>query len=79
MDGFNQHQPAGKTDEGRVADVGLLAAHGDPFESLELANGLFDARPEFIETLGKEAASLPGVFTTRDDRCDATRKRGDTI
>ena len=36
-------------------------------------------RPEFIETLWKEAASLLGVFTTGDHRCDATRKRGDAI
>ena len=68
VDGFNQHQPACKTDDGGVADVGLFAAHGDAFEPLELADGLFDARPEFIETLGKEAASLLGVFTTRDHR-----------
>ena len=48
VDGFNQHQPACKTDDGGVADVGLFAAHGDAFEPLELADGLFDARPEFI-------------------------------
>ena len=79
MDGFNQHQPACKTDDGGVADVGLFAAHGDALEPLELADGLFDARPEFIETLGKEAASLLGVFPTRDHGCDATRKRSDAI
>jgi len=79
VDGFNQHQPACKTDDGGVADVGLFAAHGDAFEPLELADGLFDARPEFIETLGKEAASLLGVSPTRDHGCDATRKRSDAI
>ena len=79
VDGFNQHQPACKTDDGGVADVGLFAAHGDAFEPLELADGLFDPRPEFVETLGKEAASLLGVFTTRDHRSDATHKRGDAI
>ena len=68
VDGFNQHQPACKTDDGGVADVGLFAAHGDALEPLELADGLFDARPEFIETLGKEPASLLGVFTTGDHR-----------
>lgn len=79
MDGFNQHQPACKTDDGGVADVGLFAAHDDALEPLELADGLFDARPKFIETLGKEAASLLGVFTTGDHRGDATRERGDAI
>jgi hypothetical protein len=44
VDGFNQHQPACKTDDGGVADVGLFAAHGDALEPLELADGLFDAR-----------------------------------
>jgi hypothetical protein len=29
VDGFNQHQPASKTDDCGVADVGLFAAHGD--------------------------------------------------
>jgi len=79
VDGFNQHQAACKTDDGGVADVGLFAAHGDALEPLELADGLFDTRPEFIETLGKEAASSLGVFTTRDHRCDAARKCGDAI
>ena len=79
MDGFNQHQPACKTDDGGVADVGLFAAHGDAFEPLELADSLFDARPESIETLWKEAASLLGVFATRDDQGDATCKRGAAI
>ena len=48
VDGFNQHQPACKTDDGGVADVGLFASHGDALEPLELADGLFDTRPEFI-------------------------------
>ena len=79
VDGFNQHQRACKTDDRGVAGVGLFAAHGDAFEPLELADRLFDARPQFIEALGKEAASLLGIFTTRDYRCDATCKRGDAI
>ncbi len=73
MDGFHQHQPARKTDDGRVTDVGLLAAHGDALEPLELADCLFDARPELVEAFWKEAASLLGVFTARDDRCYAAR------
>ena len=43
VDGFNQYQRACKADDGRVADVGLLAAHGDAFEAFELADRLFDA------------------------------------
>ena len=55
VDGFNQHQAACKTDDSRVADIGLFAAHGDAFEPLELADRLFDT---LIEAPGKEAASL---------------------
>ena len=40
---------------------------------------MFDACAEFIETLGKEATSLLGVFTTRDYRGDTTCARGDAI
>ena len=79
VDGFNQHESACKTDERSVAGVGLLAAHGDAFVSLELADRLFDARPEFIQPLGEETTSLLGVLTTRNHRCDATRKRGEAI
>ena len=43
MDGFNQYQRACEADDGRVADVGLLAAHGDAFEAFEFADRLFDA------------------------------------
>ncbi len=73
VDGFNQHQAARKTDNGRIADVGLFAPHGDAFEPLEFANRLFDAGPEFIEALWKKASSLLGVFTTWNHRCDAAR------
>lgn len=48
VDGFNQHQSACKTDDGGVADVGLFASHGDALEPLDLADRLFDTRPEFI-------------------------------
>ncbi len=73
VDGLNQHQTAGETDDGRVADVGLLAPHGDAFEPLELADCLFDARPQFVEALREKTSSLLGVFAARDNRCDATR------
>src|SRR3984957_14091597 len=79
VDGFNQHESACKTDERSVAGVGLLAAHGDAFVSLELADRLFDARPEFLQPLGEETTSLLGVLTTQNHRCDATRKRGEAI
>ena len=54
VDGFNQHEPACKTDERGVAGVGLFAAHGDAFVSLELADRLFDARPELYSRFGKK-------------------------
>jgi len=53
--------------------VGFLAAHGDAFEPLQLADRLFDACAKFIEPLWKKTSSLLGVFATRDDRCDAAR------
>ena len=71
VDGFDQHQPARKTDDGRVADVCFLAAHGNALEALELAHGLFDACTKFIEALRKKAPSLLGVFAARDNWCDA--------
>ena len=79
VDGFNQHQAACKTDDCRVADIGLFAAHGDAFEPLELADRLFDARSQFVEAFGEKAPSVLGVFASRDHRCDATRKRGNAI
>ena len=54
VDGFNQHESACKTDERSVAGVGLLAAHGDALVSLELADRLFDARPDLYSRLGKK-------------------------
>ena len=74
VDGFNQHQPAGKTDDGRVAGVGLLTAHGDAFEPFKLADRLFDACPEFIEALREKAPPLLGVVAARDDRCNSARE-----
>jgi len=68
VDGYDQHQPACKTDDGRVDDVGLLAAHGNWFEPLELADRLFDTCPQFMEALGKKAPSLLGVCAARDGR-----------
>lgn len=54
--------------------VGLLASHGNAFEPLELADCLFDARPQPTEAFREKAPSLPGVFAARDHRCDATRE-----
>jgi hypothetical protein len=75
VDGFNQHQSAREADDGGVADVGLLAAHGDAFEPLELTDRLFDARPQFIEAFRKEPSSLLGVFAARDNRRDIAGER----
>ena len=79
VDGFNQHQPACKTDDGGVADVGLFAAHGDAFEPLELADCLFDARPQFVQALRKEPSPLLRIFATGDHRRDATCLRRGTV
>jgi hypothetical protein len=37
---------------------------------------LFDAGPQFIKAFRKKAASLLGVLTARDNRCDPTRECG---
>jgi hypothetical protein len=79
VNGFNQHQAARKTDNGWVTDVGLVAAHGHAFEPLELANGLFDACPEFVKALWKESSPLLGVFATGDYRRDATCVRRSAV
>jgi hypothetical protein len=53
--------------------MGLVVAHGDALEALELTDCLFDAGAEGIEALGKKATSVLGVFATWDDRCAAAR------
>jgi len=79
VDGFGPYQPASKADDGCVADIGLVATKGDAFEALELADRLFDAGSEFVETLRKEAASVLGVLAAGNDRCDPTCTRGGTV
>jgi hypothetical protein len=64
VDGFDQGQSASEADESGVADECFVAAQGDTFEALELADGLFDARPEPVEALWEEAAPLLGILAT---------------
>jgi hypothetical protein len=54
VDGFDQDKPAGETDDSFIADVGLLATHSDAFEPLQLADRLFNTRPQFVESVGKK-------------------------
>ena len=76
VDGFHQDQGARETHDRRVAGDCLFAAHSDALEAFELADGLLDARPELVETLRKEPASMLGVLPPRDDRGDAARAGG---
>ena len=52
--GFNQDQSAGNADHCGVADIGLVAAHCDSLEPLQLADRLFDAGAELIEAFGEK-------------------------
>jgi len=79
VDGFNEHETAGETDDGGIAYVCLFAAHGDPLEALEFADRLLDPRPEFVETFWKETAPMLGVLATGNHRRDAARKGGGAV
>ena len=71
MDGFDQNQTAGESDDGGVVLCGFLAAEGNPLEALELAHGLLDPGAAAIEGLGKEGRLVAVVGAVRDNRAYA--------
>jgi len=44
VDGFDQDEPAGESDDGCEVLFGFFASHGHALEALDLANELLDAR-----------------------------------
>ena len=75
MDGFDQDKGAGKRDEGGEVLRGLLAAQGDAFEALELADAVLDPGALAVEEFGEEFGLGGGILTVRDDRADAAPAR----
>jgi hypothetical protein len=48
LDGFDQDHAASEGDEGSVILHGLLTAHGNTLEALQLADRLFDTGSAFL-------------------------------
>jgi len=79
VDGFDQDQPASKSDEGTIAVGGLLAAEGDALEALQFADGLLDAGAGSVEYFWEEGRSGLGIGTVRDDGDDTPPPAGRAI
>ena len=75
MDGFDQDEHASDRDEGSEVLCGLLAAQGDPFEALDLADTLFDAGASLVEDAGKEIGFCGSVLAVRNGGADAAPAR----
>ena len=72
VDGFDQDEGASESDECAIAVLGLVTAHGDLLETLQLADGLLDPGAGLVEQLREKAGSVLRVLAIRDDRDDAT-------
>lgn len=70
MDGFGEDNEEGECDEGAVVLRGLLAAQGDAFEALELADGLLDPGASPVEGFGKVPLRRLCGALLRDHGCD---------
>jgi hypothetical protein len=71
VDGFDQDKGAGERNEGSEVLRGFLAAQGDPFEPLELADGLLDAGAPLVEDFGKEGGLCGSILAIGDGGADA--------
>src|SRR4030081_186791 len=75
VDGFHQDKGAGERDKGGEVLCRLLAAQGDAFEALDLADALFGAGASFVEYLGEERRFGGGILAVRDGGADAAPAR----
>ena len=67
MDGFDQDEGSGESDERAEVCGGLFAAQSDAFEAFELSDGLFDARPSPVERPCEAFWPVFGVFSVGND------------
>ena len=79
MDGFDDDEAEGESDERAEVLVGFLATEGDALEALELADQLLDAGACPVERLRKESWPVSGRGLERDHRADAPFARGRAI
>src|SRR5258708_5834504 len=75
VDGFDQDERTSERDEGGEVLRGLLAAQGDPFEALDLADALLDAGASLVEDAGKEFGLCGSILAVRNGRTDAAPAR----
>lgn len=61
VDGFDQDKAGCEVNEGQEVGCGFFAAWRDPFEALELADRLLDARSSLVKRGGKEGRFVSGV------------------
>jgi hypothetical protein len=66
VDGFDQDEGAGERDEGSEVLRGLLAAQGDAFEALDLADTLLDTGAPLVKNPGKECRLCSGILAVGD-------------
>src|SRR5260370_30935017 len=78
VDGFDQDEHASDRDEGSEVLCGLLAAQGDPFEALDLADTLFDAGASLVEDAGKEIGFCGSVLAVRNGGAESAPARRPT-
>ncbi len=76
MDGFDEDERTSEGNQGSVVPGGLFAAECDAFEALELADGLLDPGPAFVEDPGKEIGFVGHVGPVGDNRADAAASGG---
>ena len=71
MDGFDEDEGEGESDDGGEAALCLFAAQRHPLETLELSEALLDPGTALVERLREEGRAVLGVGFERDGRCDA--------
>ena len=67
MDGFDQDEGGGESDERAEVCGGFLATQGDAFEAFELPDGLFDACPPPVERFCEAYWPVFGVLSVGND------------
>jgi hypothetical protein len=79
VDGFDQDEGASESDECAITVLGLVAAHSNSLEALQLADGLLDPGAGLVEQPWEEAGPVLGVVTVRNDRDNATTAARSTV